>query len=135
MKKAMIIMLAVLLAGTALIASPAVAAESEMYYTNAQIIKIFPHQLGYYIIYKRTKLKTGEAFIPKEWFDRRNSKAVMNRFTGDIAPYFSYMTKNGEFDHIRIYVPEDIFHPVWGTLQSGAKYNDKFNVETFEMQY
>ena len=114
---------------------PAAAEETDLYYVNVPILKIFPHKLGYYVIYRRSNLKTGEAYIPLKWFDHKDLRAVLNRTTDDITPYFSYLTKNGEFDHIRLNLPKNIQHPVWGVLQSGAKFDKKFDSDTFKLEY
>lgn len=114
---------------------PAVAEESDLYYVNVPILKVFPHKLGYYVIYRKGNLQAGEAFVPLKWFDRSDLRAIMHKSTDDINPYFSYITKNGEFDHIRLHVPQNIKHPAWGVLQSGSTYDEKFNADTFKLEY
>ncbi len=109
--------------------------ESEFYYYNVPILKIAPHKLGYYIIYRRSNLRTGEMFIPKEWLDRRDQRAVLNRTEDNIRPYVSVFFKNGEFDHVKMVVARDIKHPTWGVLQVGSLYDEKFKAETLNLEY
>jgi hypothetical protein len=135
MKRTLLLLLSlIMLLGFAAV-MPAAADESEYYYVNVPIIKIFPHQLGYYVIYRRAGLKTGELFIPKEWFDRRDQRAVMNTVRGKVTPYLSVMMKNGEFDHVQVMVSENIDHYTWGVLTSGSVYNDKFKVDKLTLEY
>ena len=46
--------------------------EADVYYVNVQILKIFTHSDGYYIIYRRAGLKHAEVFIPKSWLDPKD---------------------------------------------------------------
>jgi len=117
------------------IAAPAFTEESDVYYVNMPILKIYPHTKGYYIIYRRNGLTSGEFFIPKAWLDNRDQRAVMNLYSANITPYITLVTKKGEFDHIRINAPKNTLDPTWGALFSGAQYDEKFNVEKLELKY
>lgn len=116
-------------------ALPAAAEESDLYYVNVQILKIFPHPLGYYIIYRRAGLKTGECYIPQKWFDRRDSRAVLNLTSFDINPYMSIIMKAGKFDHVQIVAPRNIQNVAWGTLDNPTEVSAKFNVETIPLEF
>ena len=104
MKKSVLVFLTFILLFGFFAALPAASEskESDYYYVNVQILKIFPCKLGYYVIYRRAGLQTGEYYIPQKWLDRRDSRAVLNLTEQNVAPYLSIMMKNGEFDHIRI---------------------------------
>jgi hypothetical protein len=109
--------------------------ESEFYYVNVPILKIFPCDLGYYVIYRKAGLKTGEYYIPQKWLDRRDSRAVLNLTDQNVAPYLSIMMKNGEFDHVRIVAAKDINHPTWGQINQSSIPADKFNVEKLALDF
>ncbi len=133
-KTVLLLVLGCLLFGLAA-SLPLVAEESEFYYVNVQILKIFPYRLGYYVIYRRAGLKTGEAYIPQEWFDRRDNRAVLNLTEQNINPYLTIMFKNGEFDHVRVVAMKDINHPSWGTISPGAPIEDKFKIEKLALEF
>lgn len=135
MKKTVLLLLAFLLAFGVFAAIPAAADESEFYYVNVQILKIFPHQLGYYVIYRRAGLKTGEYYIPKAWLDRKDGRAVLNLTDADINPYLSVVLKNGEFNSVRIIAPKDTLAPVWGQLDKGIDLSEKFKVEKLPLDF
>ncbi len=110
--------------------------EADIYYINVRIVKIFSHPKGYYVVYKRSGLKTGEAFIPYEWFSPKDGRAVITRVNNRVAPYLTFFLKDGKFDHIKISAPEDLKNPAWGTLQTPKNYDDKFEgVETLELKF
>ncbi len=110
--------------------------EADVYYINVRIIKIFPHNKGYYVVYKRPGLKTGEVFVPVEWFSASDGRAVMNRVNTRVSPYLSFFIREGKFDRIKIYAPQDLNSPIWGTLQTPKNYDDKFEgVETLELKF
>lgn len=135
MKKTLLLLLTALFAFGIFAALPAAAEESEYYYVNVQILKIFPHQLGYYVIYRRAGLKTGEAFIPKEWLDRRDGRAVLNLTDQQINPYLSIVTKKGEFSHVFIVAPKDTRNPAWGILENSADLTEKFKVDKLALEF
>lgn len=114
---------------------PAVAADSDLYYVNVPILKIFPHKLGYYVIYRRAGLKTGEIYIPHAWFDRRDSRAILNLTEQNVTPYLTIVTRNGEFDHIRVVAKKNNQHNTWGTIGQNALNADRFNVEKLNVEY
>jgi hypothetical protein len=62
MKKILLILASFMLLFGIFIIQPVVAEESEYYYKNVQILKIFPSKLGYYVIYRRAGLQTGELY-------------------------------------------------------------------------
>jgi hypothetical protein len=136
MKKSVLLLVSMILLLGLFAAMPVASEESDMYYSTATVIKAFPHKLGYYIIYRSpTSLKSSEFFIPKEWFDRRDSRAVLNLTDQNISPYLAIMTKAGKFDHIRITLPKDVSNGVWGTLTSMVPYNDKFTATELKLEY
>lgn len=135
MKKAVTLLISFMLLFSFFAVLPAAAEESDMYYVNVQILKIFPLHEGYYVIYRRSGLKTGEAYIPKEWLDRRDQRAVMNLTDQNVSPYLSIMYKAGEFNHVRIVASKDLDNPTWGNMVERPDQADKFKIEKLELQY
>ncbi len=137
MKKSVLVFLTFILLFGFFAALPAASEskESDYYYVNVQILKIFPCKLGYYVIYRRAGLQTGEYYIPQKWLDRRDSRAVLNLTEQNVAPYLSIMMKNGEFDHIRIVASKDINNPTWGQINQSSLPADKFNVEKLALDF
>ncbi len=135
MKKTVLLMVcACILFGLAA-AVPLAAEESEFYYVNVPVLKVFPWRLGYYVIYRRAGLKTGEAYIPHQWFDRRDNRAILNLISENLNPYMTIMFRKGEFDHVRLVLPKDQKHPVWGVLSPGAPIEDKFQIEALTLEF
>lgn len=135
MKKAVLLLATFLLVFSFAAALPAAAEESDMYYVNVQILKIFPLHEGYYVIYRRSGLKTGEAYIPKAWLDRRDQRAVLNLTDQNVSPYLSIMFKEGEFNHVRIVASKDIRDPTWGSMVERNDQSDKFKIEKLDLQF
>ncbi|HHU35896.1 MAG TPA: hypothetical protein GXZ47_01565 [Treponema sp.] len=138
MKKTMLLIIALMLmfgSFATLSADTADKKESDIYYINAKILKIFPHKLGYYVIYRRGGLKTAQAFIPHEWFDRRDSRAVLNLTDGNIDPYLTFVMRNGEFDHVRVAAKKNLRHNTWGTIAENAIPADRFQIETLAPEF
>lgn len=110
--------------------------ESEMYYVNTQLLRIFPHPKGYYVIYRRAALGTGEAFIPLEWFSSKENKADISYTNARIHPYLSFFIRDGKCEYIRVIAPEDLKSQVWGLLQYPHQYDEKFDgVESLPLEF
>jgi hypothetical protein len=135
MKKKLLLLISLVFALGIFAALPAAASPSEYYYINAPILKIFPHRLGYYVIYRRVGSQIGEAFIPLKWLQPKDQRAVLNLTTAYINPYLTFVMHNGEFDHVCITAAKDTNNATWGVLTSGTQYNDNFNIEKLDLKF
>lgn len=110
--------------------------ESEVYYVNTQLLKIFPHPKGYYVIYRRAGLGTGEAFIPLEWFSPKENKADITFINTRINPYLSFFIRDGKCEYIRVSAPRDLKSAIWGLLPQPQQYDEKFEgVESLALEF
>lgn len=110
--------------------------ESDLYYYNFPILKIAQHKMGYYIIYRRQgSTVTGECFLPHAWFKPKDKRGILDITSGDMRPYMSVVYKNGEFDHVRLITPHSNKHPSWAIISNNAISNDKFEIESLDIQF
>ena len=111
--------------------------EADVYYVNTQLLKIFSHPKGYYVIYRRAGLNTGEAFIPFEWFSPKEGKADISFINTRINPYLSFFIRDGKSEYIRISAPrQDLNTSTWGFLPNPEQYNEKFEgVESLALEF
>lgn len=110
--------------------------EADVYYVHTQLLKIFPHPKGYYVIYRRASLGTGEAFIPLEWFSPKENKADILFINTRVNPYLSFFIRDGKCEYIRISTPRDRGAHVWGMLPYPQQYNEKFDgVESLALEF
>lgn len=110
--------------------------EADVYYINVQILKVFAHSKGYYIIYRRAGLKNAEVFIPHEWLSPSDGRARLELVNTRTNPYLSFYMKGGKFDHIKISAPRDLRSPIWATLKAPNEYDAKFEgIETLELKF
>jgi hypothetical protein len=135
MKKMILAGIAVLLLYSLFLIAPVAAEESNLYYVNVPILKIFPYKLGYYVIYRRSGLKTGEAYIPKGWFSPGDQRAILNQTDPGIEPYMTIVTDKGQFDYVQLVVAKDLNNPTWGNLSPGTPIEDKFKIDKLSLEY
>ena len=110
--------------------------EADVYYVNTQLLKIFSHPKGYYVIYRRAGLETGEVFIPFTWFSPKENKADISFINTRINPYLSFFIRDGKCEYIRISTPKDVGSQIWGILPNPQQYNDKFDgVESLALEF
>jgi len=132
-----LLLCAVLLGAIGVFPLTAESKEADVYYVHTQLLKIFHHSKGYYIIYRRAGLETGEVFIPLKWLSPKENKADISFINTRINPYLSFFIRDGKCEYIRISAPrEDLGSPVWGTLQTPHQYDDKFDgVESLALEF
>lgn len=109
--------------------------QSDVYYFNVPIVKVFVHSKGYYVIYRKPDLKSEEAFIPHKWFSPSDGRAMIQTINNRVNPYLSVYLKGGKFNFAKLALPENVKHPIWGMLKSPKEYDDKFNNESIELKF
>ncbi len=110
--------------------------ESDMFYVNIPIEKIYPYQKGYVVLY-RNNTRLAQTYIPIEWFSGPEGKADLIRLgSGKRWPYLTVFYQNGEFSHLRLYVRREVTHETWGNIPVGVNIDDRFEgVETIILEF
>ncbi len=101
--------------------------ESNLYYVNAQVLKILQHQNGYCVIYRRPGKAAGELYLPKKWFKLHINKAHMEKITQRTNPSISFFIKDGTCEYVKVYAPRNVNSRIWGTFQYPHEYDAKFD--------
>lgn len=114
---------------------PLFAVESEYFVKTVLIEKVYPHSKGYRVLYVKSNLQLGEIYLPHSWFYQAGGKGELVYGDDPSYPFFSVFYKDGEFSHIRLYLKRDYNDPSWGVLRNPDQYDDKFNVDTLEIEY
>ena len=111
--------------------------ESEHYYVNVPLEKIFIGREGYVIMYRKGANQLAKAYIPYEWFTEAGGKGELVMLPpGANWPSLSIFYKDKEFSHIRLYIHRVRGHSTWGVVPPYAKTSDKFkDVETLELEF
>jgi len=100
--------------------------ETNMYYVNVSLEKVYPTNEGYILIY-RTQRGMATIGIPNRWFVEAAGKAgVMKLPTGSSWPSLSIFYVDGEFSHVRLYVHPMRGHMSWGNMPLGANISSYF---------
>lgn len=109
---------------------------SSMYYINVPIEKIYPHNLGYMVLYRKSGIELGRAYIPQAWFSEAGGKGEIIRIaSGTLWPYMSVYYNQGQFSHVRLYIRRDRAHPSWGMLPQGTRIDERFNIEELNLEF
>jgi hypothetical protein len=133
MKRTMpLLVLMLLLLGS--LAAGAQAQEPDMFVKTVPIMKILNHALGYKILYLKSSMEVGEFYVPHTWF-KAGGKAALILGDSPAFPYFSVFYKDGQFDHIKLYVKRSIQDMSWGRLPRQPGDSSKFEVETLDLKF
>jgi hypothetical protein len=112
------------------------AAESEFYVKTLYIEKVYPHELGYKIEYRRpNSIFLAEAYLPLEWFGRPDSPARLVYADDPSVPFINVFWRDGEFDHLVLYVHSSYQDLSWGSLEKSAEVAARFDIDEPEFQF
>jgi hypothetical protein len=114
---------------------------SEYYVINVYIEKIYSHQKGYIVEYRKNALGTERIYLPLEWFVRqaetetpRKGQIVKIR-QPSLPPYIAVYYKDGKTDHVKLFV-RDLNDQSWGNVANGIVLDDSFsNVDEIRIIY
>jgi hypothetical protein len=113
--------------------------ESDYYYINISLEKIFPYRAGYIVQYRKggTVGRIATTYLPIEWFTYAGGKAEIVKLPrGRGWPSMSVYYKDGEFSHVRLYVHAMHSHSTWGNVPQTVNVDDRFqNVDTIQLEF
>ena len=91
--------------------------ESEYYYFNFTIEKIYSHRLGYIVLYRKASNKLVRTYMPLDWFNTIGGKGeIVYLSSGPEWPSMIVYYKNGEFSHVRLRIRKDRTHETWSII-------------------
>ena len=132
MKKTILVFLILLFAAGAVFAE---ATDSPYYVRTVSITKVYPHEDGYKIVYRNSKLQYSAFYVPIEWFGGGATKGELIYGDSQAFPYFSVFWKDGEFHHIRLYLTKNRLDLSWGDLDPTVDISAKFEgVESIKLE-
>jgi hypothetical protein len=111
--------------------------DSEYYYKNVAIEKIYPYRNGYLIQYRRGLNRIEKAYLPLEWFTTSAGRGeIITLPKGKTWPSLTVYYKNGEFSHVRLYVHHMASHETWGTIPQNVNIDSQFeNIEDLRLKF
>lgn len=112
--------------------------QSEYFYYNVPIERIYPYRRGYVIKYRKGTSELATAYLPREWFNDAAGKGeLINLTPGPAWPYLAVYYRAGEFSHARLYVFKNRSHTSWGNIPAGVNLDEHFdNVdENFRLEF
>jgi len=111
--------------------------ESEYYYFNVPIEKIYSHRLGYMVLYRKGENQMARTFIPAKWFTESNGKGEFIGIRGGAEwPSMSVYYKSGEFSHLRLRVRTSRAHSTWGFIPLNINIDEAFkDIEEVKLEF
>ena len=139
MKKiTLLVVLAVFILGGSLFAQKTSKfKESEYYYYNVPIEKIYTYRKGYIIIYRKGVNQMARTYIPHEWFTEMGGKGEYIAIpSGNEWPSMTVYYKSGEFSHVRLRVRRQRAHSSWGVVPLNINIDDYFkDIEDIKLEF
>jgi len=138
-RKILFVVLITLLLGVSLFAqqSGSKYKESEYYYYNVPIEKIYAYRLGYVVIYRISGNRLARTYLPGEWFTTIGGKGeIVGLGSGKEWPSMTVYYKSGEFSHVRLRLRRQRTHETWGVVPLSVNIDDYFkDIEEVQLQF
>ena len=137
-KKILLVVLIAICMGTALYAQQTSSRyqESDYYYFNVSIEKIWAYRLGYIVVYRKGVNQMATTYLPEEWFTTIGGRGeIVMLGSGKEWPSMTVYYNRGEFSHVRLRVRERT-HQTWGLVPPGINLDQYFqDVEEIRLQF
>jgi hypothetical protein len=104
--------------------------DRDVYVKSVRIARVYPHALGYRILYFKSTLEYAEMYVPLKWFSF-GGEGKANVIWGESAefPYLTIYYVDGKFDRILLYLHANMHDVTWGTLPPGIDLARQFDVQ------
>jgi len=111
--------------------------QSEYYYKNISLEKVYPFRNGYVVQYRRGINTIDKAYLPMAWFTSPASKGeIITLPRGKVWPSMSIFYKDGAFSHVRLYVHHVENHQTWGVIPQNVDLDSAFeNVDDLKIKF
>ena len=132
----LLVVLATICVGTIVFAQQ-FSNESNFYYLNYPIEKIYTYRLGYMIIYRGNSNAMSRTFVPHEWFSAMGGKGeILYLGPGNEWPSMTVYYDSGEFSHVRLKLRRERSHMTWGYVPLNMNLDEYFqDLEEVELEY
>ncbi len=127
--------IALLMAFSAFGQSSQSTAKDDVFVKTVPVVKVYTHELGYKVLYVKSNLEIGVLYLPNTWLGEAAGKAAIIWQTADRPPHFSIFWLNGKFDHLYLYVPDNLSLPLWGSLDETLDVKGEFNIDQPKLEF
>ena len=111
--------------------------ESEFYYFNIPIEKIYSYRHGYVVIYRKGVNQMARTYIPSAWFTDASGPAEQVVLgPGKEWPSMTVYYKEGAFSHVRLRLRREKSHETWGVVPLNINMDEYFDgVEEVKLEF
>ncbi len=110
------------------------ATKSPLFTKSVVITQIFPHKLGYRIIYMSNDLALREVYLPIELFKVDKGSKIFYGLDQSF-PYMQIVWEDGDFSHVKLYLKEEYNDITWGALTTPSDYDQHFSVTDIKFDF
>ncbi len=103
------------------------SATKSPYYTRHVIItRIYPHDMGYKVLYMANDLTNRSVYLPNRIFSESNDGSDIIMGNGKSYPYMQIFWKDGEFSHVKLFLKADFHDLTWGAFNDPNSHDENF---------
>ena len=133
----LLVVLAAMSQGVFLFAQqPTFRNESDVYFFNFTIERVYTHRLGYVVVYRNNANRIARTYLPREWFASMGGRgAIAFLSSGREWPSMSVFYRDGEFSHVLLRLRRNRGHETWSVFSSHVNIDDRFNLDEIRLQF
>jgi hypothetical protein len=111
--------------------------ESDYYYYNFPIEKIYSYRMGYIVLYRNVSNRIVRTYVPEVWFvDIGGKGEIVGLDSGKEWPSMTVYYYKGEFSHVRLKLRRNRLHETWGMVPLNVNIDDYFqNIEEVKLEF
>ena len=109
--------------------------ESDFYYFNFPIERIFTYRLGFIVLYRTGSNQMVRTYVPDSWFtDIGGRGEIVYLGSGKEWPSMTVYYNKGEFSHVRLKLRREKGHVTWGMVPLHVNIDEYFaNIDEVEL--
>lgn len=116
------------------------SASTSPYYTKSVVVvKVYPHKLGFKVLYMANDLQVKEIYLPNTLFEQQEEggreRSKVFKGYDKTYPYLTVFWKDGEFSHVKLYLKPDYSDVTWGALHDPDAHDENFRNATLEFDF
>lgn len=117
------------------------AMESDYYARTIRIEKVYPHKLGYKVMYTTGKLTFATTYLPQKWFSQASApkgEVAKGQVVWGKDPSYPYMIvfwKNGKFSHVRLFLKDNLHDLSYGVMNPREDPSGDFDIDDIILEF
>lgn len=116
------------------------SATKSPYFSRSVIVtRVYPHKLGYKVVYMSNDMKNRSVYLPATIFEAQTEEGdarskIFNGYNKSY-PYMAIFWKDGEFSHVKLYLKPNYSDITWGSFVNPDDHDENFKNAELKFEF